>query len=191
MSEAKPVQEGDLKQRQLFTPDMLPEMPELLVYVHEKRYEHTGKIIGKNEELCAAIVTDIALGVSERTVAKKYGVSRNSIGAAREALERAGKLEPLKERIAGLLSKGIVIAAEETIDAMRNGTLPKQCLPVVVGIFTEKRALVLGEPTAISATAAPEGMSVEALNAAIAKLPSANVQELPTVPDNQSENKPA
>ena len=59
----------------------------------------TGKIATKDEARCAEIARRYLQGESRRDIAEAVGCSRNTIPVVIRELERAGKLEPLKEMV--------------------------------------------------------------------------------------------
>ena len=129
----------------------------------------------------ARLAEMLLTGVSVRQIAKVLQVSANSVRAARDSLVREGKLKPFKERAVALFQEIIEGGAATYLEGLDSGTVPVNSIPVAVGIFCDKRALALGEPTAITvAASAPldrESLSVEALNAWVARLPAARTSD--------------
>ena len=64
-----------------------------------RTYRHNGERVGADQARCAAIVAAKTLGWSDRRIAETLHVSRNSISHAVRALEQAGSLEPVKDRV--------------------------------------------------------------------------------------------
>lgn len=113
-----------------------------------RKYLHTGKTASRNEELCEAIVTAYASGlVSIRSLAKRLHVGRETIKVIVGMAERAGKLGPLKERIAGKMGRGIELGMELLLERLESGDVPSNVLPIVVGVLVDKKALLDGEAT--------------------------------------------
>src|SRR5262252_3832827 len=163
----------------LWGTDGLPNREDLAPAV--VKYVVTGARLLDDNDKVARLAEMLLTGVSVRQIAKVLQVSANSVRAARDSLVREGKLKPFKERAVALFQEIIEGGAATYLEGLDSGTVPVNSIPVAVGIFCDKRALALGEPTAITvAASAPldrESLSVEALNAWVARLPAARTSD--------------
>jgi hypothetical protein len=112
-----------------------------------KVYAHTGTTVCKNEERCAAILTDILSGMSMRAVAVRHKVSMKSIRRIISVFEQAGKLAPLKARLSSKLGYAAELGVEEFVDALEKGKIAPAALPVPIAIFLDKKLLLDGDAT--------------------------------------------
>lgn len=167
--------------------------PEPAVIEATQRYKHNGKTATKDEERCFRIVESLLQGVSKRRTAKIHGVSRHTVDGIVLELERQGKLAPLKERLKVKFGQVIEASAEAVLDAIDEGKLPPNVLPIVAGVFSDKKALLDGEPTAIVGHLDVKPVTAASLNDMIAGLASckAEVIEIPAeaATDLQSDDK--
>lgn len=121
-----------------------------------RRYLHTGKTTSKDEELCRGILESWASGLmSQRAIARRLRVSRETIAVIVSEAERLGKVGPLKERLSLKLGKTIELTLEAMKDAVADGTMPKQSLPIVYGVLSDKKAMLDGEATVRIEAVAP------------------------------------
>lgn len=173
----------------------LPVRNDVVEAVRAERYRHTGARLLENEALALKVVERLMIGWGIKKIATTLGLSPHSIRAAREALVSQGKLAPYKERVVKLFEEIIETGASGFLAALENGTVPAGQIPVGVGIFHDKRALALGEPTSIGAHLGrqEEELSVEKLNGWFARLKPLQVEK-PATTDCASigsEAKPA
>ena len=70
-------------------------------------YIHTGSTTSRHHQDAAKIIAAAALGWSERKIARKLGHSRNTVGPVLRAAERAGKLEPVRERVVAAVAAAV------------------------------------------------------------------------------------
>jgi hypothetical protein len=104
-----------------------------------KVYVHTGKTTCRNEELAAEIVECVLLGVTERGVARRVGVSRNTVRATMELMESLGKLEPLKRRLSRKLGRLLELTTDEAMRMLEERRVPPNCIPIWYGVFSDKK----------------------------------------------------
>lgn len=151
-----------------------PEFDEALVaQAKEKRFIHTGAFVSRNEELCRAVCTDLLNGVGRRVIAKRYGISRNTVNAIREVMESRGELEPLKKEIARRLDRCVIYSLENLEEALSEGEIAAGSLPIATAVLLDKKAALEGAPTA-RIEHITRKISHEDLNAWLDSLPSAN-----------------
>lgn len=146
--------------------------PELGVVEAAKRWEHNGVTTCKDEELCAGICEAAIQGHSQRWIARTFGVGPMTVRAVIEEMERRGKMRALKERVRSKLGVAIELGIERAVEMLEAGSVPANVLPIMVGVFSDKKALLDGEPTMIVRSADSE-LTVEALNRVIEGLPRA------------------
>lgn len=143
---------SESEQPPLFSIFDLPTNPKLAGLAKDwepGKWKHTGAGLLSDEELCELVCTDILSGLSQRAVARKYGISRNSITPVMEELESRGKLEPLKRRLSRKLGIAFELSVETAIEMLEEGRVPANVIPVMGGVFADKKALIDGEPTSI------------------------------------------
>jgi hypothetical protein len=103
-----------------------------------------------------------------RKIARALGCSRDTVRAARSALMEQGKLRPYKERLVELYEDFAEATIGEMVRVAELGQYPINRIAFDHGIILDKRALALGEPTAISvaghAKLGGQEWSVQALN---------------------------
>jgi hypothetical protein len=159
----------------LFDEANLPVRNELIERV--RRYQHTGARLLEDDELTVKVIGLLMMDTPIKTIATNLNISPKTIRAARDELVKQGKLAPYKERVVRLFEQIIETGSENYLEALEKGTIRPDQLPVGLGIFFDKRALALGEPTSIGAVAglgdAKRELSVEALNAFVAELSDA------------------
>src|SRR2546423_5400096 len=110
---------------------LFPEFDEALVELtRRKSFVHTGAFVSREEELCRAICTDLLSGVSRRLIAERYNVSRNTVNAIREVMDKRGELEPLKKEIARRLDRCVIYSLENLEEALSDGDITAGQLPV-------------------------------------------------------------
>lgn len=164
-----------LPEQQLF-----PEFDEgLVAQVKEKQFVHSAAFVSREEELCRAICTDLILGVSRRLIAKRYGVSRNTVTAIREVMEKRGELEPLKEEIMRRLNRCVIYSLENLEQALSDDAIAPGSLPIATAVLLDKKRDAEGQPTARIEHISNRRVSHEELNAWIESLPSAAAGSAP------------
>lgn len=140
MAEAEPFQPSEELSPLLPFLDDDKLQPERKEYTEiAKRYVHNGKTATRDEERCFKICEALCMGYSHRSIAKRFHTSRHTIAAIVTVLEKAGKLAPLKKRLAH--KAGLVIEAglDAIHEKIHDGTLPAQSLPIVVGVISDKK----------------------------------------------------
>jgi transposase-like protein len=109
-------------------------------------FAFTGSTVQKDERRALQIAILRLSGTSKREIARRIGCSRNVIDAVIEQLERAGKIEPLKDRLPRLLGAMAEDAAERARDLIHDGDISNQTagmlksLGVLAGIGADKSA---------------------------------------------------
>jgi hypothetical protein len=152
----------------LFDEDSLPLREDLVQLVRTEAYRHTGARLLDNEAKALRLVELLLGNWGLKRIAQELKVSVHSVRAAREALVAQGKLAPYKSRVVAKIEDIIEVGLDRYLEGLQNGEVAAAQIPVGVGILSDKRALALGEPTAISVSAAAQldakSLSVEALN---------------------------
>lgn len=170
------------KQSSVTQPDLLPEgtLPPCLEVVELARrgFDHTAsKLMTKQEELCKEVMGLLLRGVSGRAIARQCRISRNSVLAIREVMEARGLVEPLKKQISRQFGNIITMGLEDYQEAIERGDLHPSQLPVPIGIFSQHKALIDGDPTVRVAQDRPPELSVEAVQKYFAGLKSAKTED--------------
>ena len=119
--------------------------------VKRGRNSYTGQRLLDDDRKCLRLVELMLMGCGTRKIAGVLHSSREAVRAARAALEAQGRILPLKERVVRLLGEVIELGAEQYEAALENDLVPVATIPIAVGIFCDKRALMLHTPTAIEA----------------------------------------
>lgn len=153
-----------------------------------RRYAaHTGTTAERRGEIIETALEMVLQGHSQRQVAHLMRLSRNTLAVLMRRWEQEGRLEPLKQRISARLGRAIEAGVEAWTDALEAGAVPVQTIPVAVGIFTDKKALLDGEAT-VRIEHARQEPSLEDVAAYIKALPGCSTSE--TVSDAKG-GKPA
>lgn len=130
-----------------------PEQPALVEKV--KDYCHSGRIATRDDARCEEIMRAVLTGESDRSVARRYQVARETIKAIRAEFEKAGKLRPLKERIVDELVSTAALALDNSIEMLEAKRVPPNVLPIMVGVYLDKAQGLMG--LGEGKTAAKEG----------------------------------
>ncbi len=141
---------SDLADQLKAQPDLFPASGEQPVEVEvvraAQRFPFTGTTVARDERRALAIAVARLAGVSKRRIAKELGCSRNTVDLVVEVLEKAGKLEPVKERLPGLLARAAEDATEWIRELIDKGEVSTEvaatikALGVVAGIGADKVA---------------------------------------------------
>lgn len=106
---------------------------------------HTGDRAVKNEERTSAVLADYLTGLPVREVCKRHRIGHNTLSALIERhpevvdTERKRTLQRL-----GRVQRLLLDRLE-----MESHRIPLQCLPVTLGIITDKHLLLSGQATSI------------------------------------------
>lgn len=137
----------------------------------EKGGRFSGKIITKDEALCAAICEAVLLNHSVRRIARALHVSRNSVRAVMEVLEKRGKIEPLKQRLSGRLGELAELCACNLVELAQDGAIPANVASIAMGIAIDKRALLESGPSAeVDGGPLQVDLTLEAVNGLVRRL---------------------
>lgn len=191
-----------VSQPDLFPPEVSNVAP-LLSAAQAVRRVPSGKILANDEERCLLVAALRELGLSDRRISAMAGVARESIGPILLRMEKAGKVRPLKDRLAGaigLLAEESTQAARELVQSLRDGdrsegvTMALRALGPMVGITAEKVQLLTGGPTEILETrvaAAPEDEAafLARLTARAAADLDARTVDVTPPPDSESDGQ--
>jgi hypothetical protein len=116
-----------------------PIRQDLVELVKEKSFLHTGKIVGKDEELCRAVCKDLVVQLSGRKIAKKYSISRHTVLAIEKLMRERGELEPLKKQVMGQLDDIIYLGLERIKDALLADEISPGQLPIPMAALIDKK----------------------------------------------------
>lgn len=103
----------ELVEPELFPPGSLDERPDIVEAVKEGPAVYSGKIVGKDLELVRGVVADVLKGVSDRKIAAKWHVSRNTIVRCEMILRERGELEPLAKRVGDDLTEILLLLGSD------------------------------------------------------------------------------
>lgn len=143
---------------------------------------HTGTTVERRGQTAEVAMTMFLSGWSQRRIADQLHLSRNTIGAILERWRRDGRLEPLKKRLSATLGRAVELGVEAWTDALAAGLVKPETIPIAVGIFSDKKALLDGEPT-VRVDNGTREPTVEDVRRMLAELPAAQVVEVVEVPE--------
>lgn len=138
--DAKPVPMAPGGAQFLFP--IFEEEPQLVEAV--KAYAHNGRYSLNDPERCYAIVEAVLQGFGKKQVARVYHVGRQTINGIMQALEDAGKLDPLKQRVGKELLEVSQLATASFREALLDGKVPPQVAIVGAGIAAQRSAELMG-----------------------------------------------
>lgn len=166
----------------LFGEDGLPVRADLVEAIVQGRHKHTGERLLENHEHVGLLVELLLQGMGVDRIAKRMGVSKWSVIAARDALVARGEMAGWKERIARRSELAVEDGLAAWHEGVLNGSVKPAQIPIGLGIIFDKRQLAMGEATAISGTAAvadPSKLSVDRLNSALQSLEAQSIGQAP------------
>ncbi len=130
------------------------------VVIAAREHVHTGTTVSADEREAARIIGLAALRWSERRIAESTGHSRNTIAAVLRLAERAGKVEPVKERVLAAAAAAIhsdIELGNELADDVRNGEPGAD----LAGLASLRRSTWVGAGILADKGAAPVGVQVQ------------------------------
>jgi transposase len=127
--------------------------------------EVTGRIVLKDHERISRLMDMVIYGESERAIAEKLGMGRNTVRKVKDILTERGKLEPQKKRISRRLGHVAEALTEDLLRDVESNALPAHVKPIALGILLDKKALLDGEPSQVIEVRR-DGLSIESVKAA-------------------------
>lgn len=128
----------------------------------------TGARLSAREGLRDGILAALAEGaVGSRRIARIFGVSREAVRALRMRAIQSGELDQIKQQLGRSYIALADAARERIVDEIDE--MPRQSLPIIMGIATDKGQLLTGGVTARVERLA--GLTAESVNALIEALP--------------------
>lgn len=135
-------EESNAGQQVLALLEALPDRPDVLDAIAARpidtspapRQRHTGARFF--EKLCAdaglaeRVWTGLRLGLSINLLARRLGVSTNTLGAARRLMTERHELEPVRRRVDALLDEVAEEGLEYWRDGMRSGVIHPGQIPI-------------------------------------------------------------
>lgn len=131
--------------------------------------KHNAVTLAKRTELRDELAEMLCRGMSIRNLAKRYRVSRNTLARLIVRLEAAGKMEPLKKRLAGKLGAVAELSADVLLERLENDDLPPNVLPIAMGVAMDKKDMIEAR-AGVDDGEVDAGLTVEQVNAAVAAL---------------------
>jgi hypothetical protein len=166
------LQRCDPTQPPLFDEDGFPTRAAVLSAVAARSYEHVGVRLVEDDALALRLVELLVMNWGTKRIAREMHISPHTVRAAKRLLVAQGKMAPLKERVLGILDEITEVGAARYLDGLESGAIPAVQIPVGWGIMFDKKQLLRGEPTSISASQTmPAELSVEAINRVLDSLP--------------------
>ena len=111
------------------------------------RGQFSGALVERQAALVDVILERFAAGASQREIARVFRVSPNTVAGIVARATAAGRIEAYKIRVSAKLAGAIEGGIEVWTDALRAGLLNLAQIPLAVGIFSDKKALLDGEAT--------------------------------------------
>jgi transposase-like protein len=103
----------------------------------------TGKILLRellsNEEMATALCLALQSGMSERLVAKRFGISTHSIPRIKFAMQERGELAAIRRRVDALLDRFVEVGFETIIEALLSGQMNPNSVSIAVIAADDKR----------------------------------------------------
>ena len=130
---------------ELFSPEAVEAG--LVEVAGKPRGQFSGGIIERQAELVDIILERFAAGASQREIARVFSVSPNTVAGIVARATTSGRIEAYKTRVSAKLAGAIEGGIEVWTDALRAGLLNPAQIPLAVGIFSDKKALLDGEAT--------------------------------------------
>lgn len=132
------------QQQPLFDESQLPLGSELLLIEQNvKMGRYTGERIARDRARYAAIIRGLAEGFGVRQLARAFGVAPRTIDAIRRREGLAISTE--KKEVSDLMGLFVRLGTERLVDEVND--IPIGQLSVSVGIVSDKKALLDGDPT--------------------------------------------
>ena len=128
-------------------PVILAEADERLAAVFATTAAFSGALTERDQSLVDAILSSFVAGATQRQIAERFKVSRNTIAQMVRRAEADGRLEPYKARLSARLGRAVEAGIEHWTEAVEAGKVSASQIPVAVGIFTDKKLLLDGEAT--------------------------------------------
>jgi hypothetical protein len=131
-------------------PMEMPDQPALVDRVRE--FLHTGVRVLPDVERVEGILRDLCSGLSQRQVASRWAVSRNTIRAVVAVCEQSGRMVGTKARLADDMMDIARLACENLREKLEDDAVADKVLPIVMGVAVDKALLLTGQATAITET---------------------------------------
>lgn len=144
------------EQPELLPMEALPECPELVEMVRarpfvgtvvpkgRRRLQYTGKILLKelrnDSDRCSAICLALRAGMSQRLVAKRFGINTRSVANIVDAMRERGELSSVRVRVDRLLDQFVEVGLERVVDGINNGEIHPGQLSIPVLAAYDKKA---------------------------------------------------
>jgi len=107
----------------------------------------TGTTTEKDRQRVDAILAAVVAGVPREHIAALAKVSTHTIAGIVERAERSGEIAGWKQRLSMMLARATETMAANLVEAVEKKSIPAASLPVALGIATDKKLLLDGEPT--------------------------------------------
>ena len=128
-------------------PVILDQADERLAAVFASTAAFSGVLTERDQSLVDSILSSFVAGATQRQIAERFKVSRNTIAQMVRRAEADGRLEPYKARLSARLGRAVEAGIEHWTEAVEAGKVSASQIPVAVGIFTDKKLLLDGEAT--------------------------------------------
>ena len=142
-----PLDNEEVDDFQPVLPVILAEADERLAAVFATTAAFSGVLTERDQSLVDAILSSFVAGATQRQIAERFKVSRNTIAQMVRRAEADGRLEPYKARLSARLGRAVEAGIEHWTEAVEAGKVSASQIPVAVGIFTDKKLLLDGEAT--------------------------------------------
>ena len=142
-----PLDNEEVDDLQPVLPVILAEADERLAAVFASTAAFSGVLTERDQGLVDSILSSFVAGATQRQIAERFKVSRNTIAQMVRRAEADGRLEPYKARLSARLGRAVEAGIEHWTEAVEAGKVSASQIPVAVGIFTDKKLLLDGEAT--------------------------------------------
>jgi hypothetical protein len=163
------------EQSELFDESELPAGLEVVMPEETQRKRFTAEQVARNQGRYREIVHAIAGGMPVRSICKAFSVSHHIVKIIREREPDLVATE--KKRMSASLGHAARMGVEEFMEQVARGEVEAKVLPVAVGIFLDKKALLDGEATARVEHVSSGLPSMEEFRRLVTELPAARVTE--------------
>ena len=107
----------------------------------------SGAFTERDQSLVDAILSSFVAGATQRQIAERFKVSRNTIAQLVKRAEAGGRLEPYKARLSARLGRAVEAGVEAWTEAVEAGKIHPSQIPIACGIFQDKKLLIDGDAT--------------------------------------------
>jgi hypothetical protein len=113
------------------------------------RARYTGRTVEKDRELVETVAAGLAAMVGVKRLAQLHRISPQTVRGIRDRMERAGQIEPYKERILAKLRRVTEESLDVYAEGLADGSVKAGSVSIPFAIFFDKMERVMGAPSLI------------------------------------------